>query len=156
MPGSDWTNELRSPDMGRRAAIACAAIERDVVIVACAISAGIHAALTPEHLRESTGAGFGFGLSVLLLAALVVALTRRADLLALAGAAAVFAGLLAAYGLTVTTGLPLLHPEVEPIAGLALVTKAVEAVGLLAAVHLLARAHAPVPFTNPRPRGTPA
>ncbi len=29
-----------------------AAIERDLVIVACAISAGIHAALIPDHLAE--------------------------------------------------------------------------------------------------------
>jgi hypothetical protein len=37
-----------------------AAIERDLVIVACAISAGIHAALVPDHLNESAGAGIGF------------------------------------------------------------------------------------------------
>ena len=34
---------------GDRRVITPAAIERDLVIVACAISAGIHAALTPDH-----------------------------------------------------------------------------------------------------------
>jgi hypothetical protein len=40
--------------------IPLAAIERDALIVACAISAGIHAALTPAHFAEGTGAGLGF------------------------------------------------------------------------------------------------
>ena len=35
-------------------------LERDTVIVACAVSAGIHAALTPEHFDEGFGAGAGF------------------------------------------------------------------------------------------------
>ena len=45
--------------------------------------------------------------------------------------------------LAITTGLPLLHPEVEPVTGLALATKAIEAAALLAAVRLL------------RPKGLP-
>jgi hypothetical protein len=47
------------------------------------------------------------------------------------------ADLLAVYALASTTGLPLLHPEPEPVDGLALVTKAIEAVGLVAAWNLL-------------------
>ena len=35
-------------------------IERDVLIVTCAVSAGIHAALVPEHLTVGTPAGLGF------------------------------------------------------------------------------------------------
>ena len=42
-----------------------------------------------------------------------------------------------AYAAAITTGLPLLHPEPEPVNGLALFTKAVEAVGLVAATELL-------------------
>jgi hypothetical protein len=45
--------------------------------------------------------------------------------------------LLVSYALAVTTGLPVLHPETEPVDGLALATKAFELVGLLAAVSLL-------------------
>ena len=109
-------------------------LDRDVVILACAISAGIHGALVPDHFGESTGAGIGFLAATVALAALVVALTLRpASVLALAGAATVLAGLLGAYALATTTGLPLFHPDPEPLDGLALATKAIEAVGLLVA-----------------------
>jgi hypothetical protein len=112
----------------------------DLVVLACAISAGIHAALVSDHFAESVGAGVGFAAATVALAAIVVALTLRpASAVALAGAATVLAGLLAAYGLAITVGVPLLHPDPEPVEGLALVTKAIEAVGLVAAVGLLGR-----------------
>ena len=113
------------------------AVERDLVIVVCAVSAGIHAALVPEHWAEGAAAGLGFAVAAAALAVLAVAVTRRPDALAYAATAAVLAGLIASYVLAVTTGLPLFHPEPEPVEGLALFTKAVEAVGLLAALHLL-------------------
>jgi hypothetical protein len=113
-------------------------LRTDVVILACAISAGIHAALVPEHWDETKGAGVGFAVSALLLAALMVVLTLRpASRLALAGAALVFIGLVISYVLAVTTGVPVLHPEVEPVEGLAIFTKLVEVVGLAAALSLL-------------------
>jgi hypothetical protein len=113
-------------------------LRTDVVILACAISAGIHAALVPEHWDETKGAGVGFPVSALLLAALMVVLTLRpASRLALAGAALVFIGLVISYVLAVTTGVPVLHPEVEPVEGLAIFTKLVEVVGLAAALSLL-------------------
>jgi hypothetical protein len=89
-----------------------------------------------------------------LLAALAVALTLRpARALALTGAAAVFAGLLASYALATTTGLPVLHPDPEPLDGLALAAKAIEAIGLLAALHLLRRGRAAA-AALPQPKGT--
>ena len=63
----------------------------------------------------------------------------------------IFAGLIGSYVLATTTGVPVLHPELEPVDGLALATKAIEAVGLLAAASLLWR---PVPATVPQPKGT--
>ena len=66
-----------------------------------------------------------------------MALTRAASPPALVLTIVTMAGLIAAYALAVTTGMPLLHPEVEPVDGLALTTKAFEAVGLVAAAHLL-------------------
>jgi hypothetical protein len=130
-----------------------AELEGDVVILACAVSAGIHGALVPGHFDEGAGAGLGFIAATVALAALAVWLTRRsASRPALAAAAAVLAGLLAAYVLAITTGLPLLHPDPEPVDGLALATKAIEAVGLLTATRLLRR---PVALTVPLPRGTP-
>jgi hypothetical protein len=113
------------------------AVRRDVVILTCAISAGIHGALVPEHLEEGMGAGGGFIASTVLLAALAIWLTIRPDRAALTAALLLFAGLIASYVLAVTTGFPVLHPDVEPVDGLALFTKAVEAVGIAAAAALL-------------------
>lgn len=118
--------------------ISSATIERDIVIVACAISAGIHAALVRDHFDESSGAGVGFLAAAVLLAGLVVVLTRRlTSLVAIAAAGVVLAGLLAGYGLATATGIPLLHPEPESIDRLALGTKAIEAGGLVAALHFI-------------------
>jgi hypothetical protein len=110
----------------------------DVVIITCAISAGIHAALAPDHFREATGAGVGFVVATVLLAALAVQLTLRpGGRQALAAVAFAFVGLIVSYVLAVTTGVPVLHPDVEPIDGLALFTKAIELAGLAASLSLL-------------------
>jgi len=114
-----------------------AALERDAVIVACAISAGIHAALVPEHLEEGAAAASGFAVSAVLLGALAVAVTRSTKPILMASALTVFAGLIASYGLAVTTGVPIIHPDPEPVEGLAVFTKAVELTALLAAADLL-------------------
>jgi len=115
-----------------------AELRGDVVILACAASAGIHAALAPEHYEESFAAGTGFVVSAVALAVLAVVLTIRPEnVVATIAAAWVFVGLLASYALAVTTGVPVLHPEVEPVKGLALATKAIEVVGLMAAVAAL-------------------
>jgi CHASE2 domain-containing sensor protein len=134
--------------------IALADIERDAVIVACAISAGIHAALTPDHVAEGTGAGLGFLGAAVSLGALIAVLTRRPSAVALLATVAVLSGLLGSYVLAITSGLPLLHPEPEPVTGLALFTKAIEICGLLAASHLLWRGRPTVAVTHLRPKGT--
>jgi hypothetical protein len=128
--------------------IARAVLERDVVILACAISAGIHAALVPSHLDEGNAAAGGFAVSAVLLASLAVALTRSSGPLLFAAAAAGFIGLIASYALAITTGVPFLHPHPEPVEGLAVFTKAVELAGLLAAVDLLPRPHLPTTHTK--------
>jgi hypothetical protein len=117
-----------------------ASLGRDVVVLACAISAGIHGALAPSHLAEGALAGAGFLAATGALAVLAFLLTRfpAADLI-LVAAALTLAALIASYAFAVTTGLPLLHPEAEPVDGLALVTKAIEVVGVLAAWRLLRR-----------------
>lgn len=127
-------------------------LRRDVVILACAVSAGIHGALAPAHFAEGAGAGVGFVVSTVLLAALVVALTVwPASSIPVAGAALVFVGLLGSYALATTTGLPLLHPESEPVDGLALATKAFEVIGLVTALNLLWRRPAvSLPLTHPK------
>jgi hypothetical protein len=132
--------------------VSLAELRGDVVILACAISAGIHGALVPGHFDEGIGAGLGFLAATIALGGLVVWLTwRPASASALAAAAVTFGGLLASYALATTTGLPVLHPDPEPVDGLALATKAIEAAGLLAASGLLWRPR--VPATLPQPKG---
>lgn len=134
--------------------IAPTELARDLVVFACAISAGIHGALVPAHFAETTASGVGFLGAAVVLAALVVALTRRpGSTTALALAALVLVGLLVSYALATTAGLPLLHPDRESVDGLALATKAIEAVGLLAAVHLLWRDRPAIALTVTRPKG---
>ena len=130
-----------------------AELRTDVVILTCAISAGIHGALVGDHFGEGAGSRIGFVVATVLLAALAVALTRRPTQLVLAGAALVFAGLLASYALALTTGLPVIHPEREALDGLALFTKAIEAIGLVTAATLLRRPSLAVVLFEPK--GTP-
>jgi hypothetical protein len=130
--------------------VSAAELRTDAVILACAISAGIHAALAPEHFRETTAAGVGFAASTVLLAALAVVLTRRPSEAAFAATALVFAGLIGSYVLAVTTGIPAVHPDVDPVEGLALATKAVEAAGLVLAASGLRFAPLQVELTNPK------
>ena len=106
----------------------------------------------PAHFEEGDAAGLGFAAAAVALGGLVTWLTwRPASRPALAIAAATFVGLLGSYAFAITTGLPVLHPDPEPVDGLALATKAIEAVGLLAATSLLWR---PFAVTLSRPKGT--
>ena len=91
---------------------------RDVVILACAVSAGVHAALAPQH------------------ATFVPATARSPAPMLVDGAIVVLGGLIVAYALAATTGIPIIHPDREPVTSLALATKAIEAIGLLAALEL--------------------
>jgi len=118
--------------------VTLAELKLDLVILACAVSAGIHAALVPEHYDEGAGAGISFAVAMALLAAVAVVVTRRPSPPALLATATLFAGLIAAYVLAVTSGIPVIHPERESVDGLALFTKVVEALGLVLAWRLAA------------------
>ena len=131
--------------------IPLATVQRDLLILTCAISAGIHAALVPEHFAEGAGAGGGFVASVVLLAGD----RRRADPPA-ADRLDVYSwralsswDCSSATELAVTTGVPVLHPDVEPVEALALATKAIEASASLAALLLIGIAVRP--YLDPRP-----
>ena len=127
-----------------------AELRNDIVILTCAISAGIHGALVREHFAEGAGAGLGFLVATVLLAVLAVALTYKPTQAALAGTVLVYAGLIVSYVLAVTTGVPVLHPDVEPVDGLALFTKAVEIVGLLIAASQIRRPSFALDLTQPK------
>jgi hypothetical protein len=114
-----------------------APLARTVVVTACAVSAGVHAGLVPSHLAESRALGIAFAISAvaLLWAAASVA---RADEppVPCALAAAMLAGLIAAYAASRTIGLPLLEPHAEPLDAVGLVTQVVQGAGLCAALRL--------------------
>jgi hypothetical protein len=106
---------------------------RDLVIVAGAISAGVHAALAPAHLHESFPEGAGFVAAAALLGFAIVLLAfRPTNPSAPIVAALVFIALLAAYEFAVTTGL-------ETVDRLGLATKLVELAGLVLALDLTRR-----------------
>lgn len=132
-----------------------ATVEHEVLIASCAISAGIHGALAPEHFHDEPGAGMGFVVSAAVLAGLCVILTYRpGSRIAVGAAGATLAGLLVAYALVLAAGVPVLHPDREPADELALVTKAIELVGLAAAVGLAAPGVFAGRLTRPLPKGT--
>jgi hypothetical protein len=133
--------------------VSVAELRTSIVILACAISAGIHGALVQDHFHEGTGAGLGFAVATVLLALLAIVGRKAPTQGWLAAAAAVFAALIASYALVVTTGMPVLHPQPEAIDGLALFTKAVEAIGLVLVASLLQRPSLALNLTQPK--GTP-
>jgi hypothetical protein len=130
--------------------VTLAELRTDLVILTCAISAGIHGALVPDHFEEGTGAGVGFVVATVLLAVLAVLLTRKPTQPALLATVAVFASLIASYALVSTTGFPVLHPDPEAVDGLALFTKTVEAVGLVLAGSLIRRPSLAITLTQPK------
>jgi drug/metabolite transporter (DMT)-like permease len=96
----------------------------------CASSAGVHAGLTPEHLRESVPLGLAFAVSVVVLAAGALRLRREPS-----GARWVALALVAvagAYLLSRTTGLPVLVPEPEPVDTLGVLTTSAEVLAAVA------------------------
>jgi hypothetical protein len=126
-----------------------AALRTDLIILTCAISAGIHGALVPDHFEEGTGAGLGFVAATVLLAVLAVVLTLRPTQLGLVATGAVLAGLIVSYALVITTGFPVLHPEPEAVDALALFTKAIEVIGLVLAASVLRRPSPALTLTQP-------
>jgi hypothetical protein len=109
-------------------------LARNVAVIACATSAGVHAGLVPEHLAEDPKLGVAFALASVLLVALAVALARSSR--AAVPAVVLLAVLIASYGASRTVGLPLAREHIEPLDALGVIAKAVEAAGLIAALRL--------------------
>jgi hypothetical protein len=110
-------------------------MNRTLLLLAGAVSAGVHAGLAPEHLHEWPPLGAAFVAAAAAAALSVAALVLRPEsawpprvLGALLG------GLVVAYALTRLAALPPLDPDREPLDLLGVCTCAVEAAGLLAAV----------------------
>ena len=110
--------------------------DASLVLAACAISAGTHAALVPSHLEHDPQLGLAFVVAVGALLTLGVAVVLSPTARAAQAATLVFAALIASYAAATTVGLPVLSVEPEPVDGVALVTKLVETVGLVSALKL--------------------
>ena len=108
-----------------------------MVIAACAASAGAHAGLVPEHLREAPQLGIAFIVASVVLLAVVVALALRPDDRRIALVAALLlTGLIASWGTSRVTGIPFFQAQPEPVDLVGLVTKLVEVLGLAFALWL--------------------
>src|SRR5438128_2500822 len=108
-----------------------------MVIAACAASAGAHAGLVPEHLREAPQLGIAFILASALLLAAVAALASCPEDRRMARVAALLrTSLIASWGASRVTWIPLLQPRPEPVDLVGLVTKLVEVLGLAFALWL--------------------
>jgi hypothetical protein len=124
-----------------------AQVELFGLIGAGAVAAGVHAAIAPEHLREWIPLGVSFVAVAIVLAVAVAALALRPDEPQLVAVLAALLGLVAvAYLATRLAALPPLDPEREPFDTLGIGTSAIEALGVLVAVHIY----------RPRPRPSPA
>ena len=100
------------------------------MVGACAISAGAHAGLVPEHLREAPQLGVAVVVAAGLLVAAATALAiRPGSLRAARGAALLLAGLIGFYAASRITGIPLLEPRAEPLDAVGVTTKLVEGFG---------------------------
>ena len=111
-------------------------IARELLMVAVAGSAGVHAALAPAHAAEGLAIAVMFALSAGVLGAVAVAVDGAGRPAVYALAAALLASLLTAYAASrLTTLWPLAHAE--NVDAIGLLTKLLEAVGLVAALCLL-------------------
>jgi hypothetical protein len=110
-------------------------MNRTALLLAGAVSAGVHAGLAPEHLHEWPPLGAAFVAAAAAVALSVAALVLRpASLWPPRILGALLGGLVVAYALTRLAALPPLDPDREPLDLLGVCTCAIEAAGLVAAV----------------------
>jgi hypothetical protein len=110
----------------------------DVLVLAAAVSAGVHAGLAPEHLHEWLPLGASFVAAAAAAAFGVAALVLRpASVWPPRALGALLGGLVVAYAATRLAALPPLDPDREPLDALGVFTSALEAAGLVAALRLV-------------------
>ena len=100
-----------------------------------AVSAGIHAGLSPEHLKEMPRLGDSFIAAALLGTMIAVALIARPDDRRIAALAGLFClGQIVAWVLFVTIAVPFFPGTPEGFETIALISKTVEAAGVALAL----------------------
>jgi hypothetical protein len=124
-----------------------------LLTLAVTFSAGIHAALVPEHLEEMPRLGYAFIGAAVIGAVLAAALVSRPRDRRLPLVAAVFClGQIGAWALFVTLPVPGFSGTPESVENIALVSKAVEAVGVVLALPLITLPVLRRPQRSRRPR----
>ena len=112
------------------------ALPRRGLVLALAASAGAHAALVPSHAAEGPLIGVLFAVSALVLAGFSVLVDRSERRAVVVAAGLLLGGLLALYAASrMVVVWPLAH--VEPIDAVGVITKLLEAAGLMLALSLL-------------------
>jgi hypothetical protein len=110
-----------------------------LLALAVTFSAGIHAALVPEHLEEIPRLGYAFIVAAAIGGLIAAALVARPDDGRVPALAALFClGQIGAWALFVTAPVPGFAGTPEPVETIALVSKAVEALGVALALPLIA------------------
>jgi hypothetical protein len=110
-----------------------------LLALAVTLSAGIHAALVPEHLKEMPPLGYSFILAAIAGVAIAWALLTAPEDRRVALVAVLFlVGEVLAWALFVAVNVPGFSGTPEPIETIALVTKAVELVGIGVGAPLIA------------------
>lgn len=103
-----------------------------LLALAVTFSAGIHAALVPEHLKEMPPLGYSFIVAAVIGATLAWLLVSRPNDRRLSILAALFClGQIVTWLLFVTVPVPGFSGTPEPVEAIALVSKAAELLGLL-------------------------
>jgi hypothetical protein len=107
------------------------------LIAAGAVGAGVHAAITPEHLREWAPLGASLVAAAVLIAAAVAAVALRPDdRRPTAVLSVLLAAVAAGYLATRLAAFPPLDPERESFDALGISTSVIEVFGLFLAVHI--------------------
>jgi Na+/pantothenate symporter len=106
------------------------------VVFACAASAGIHAGLVPEHLREEPRLGVAFMIASVVLVATGTIVAWRPDRLVAHVASLVLGGLIISYIASRTTGIPVLAPDSEAVDAVGIAAVLIELLGMTCALRL--------------------
>jgi hypothetical protein len=111
-------------------------VAANVVAFGLAATAGVHAGLVPEHLREAPQLGALFVLATGMPLAVAAWVAIRPDWRAFRFAQFLITGLVVAYLASCTVGVPVFQPQVEHADVLGVSTKAIEILALLCAFRL--------------------
>src|SRR5262245_52770357 len=121
-----------------------------LLALAVTFSAGIHAALVPEHLQEMPPLGYAFIAAAVIGSGFALALILRPNNPRFPLLAGLFClGQILTWALFISVPVPGFSGTPEPIEGIALVSKAAELTGLLVALVLVQPRHFLKPNSSP-------